>query len=82
MDATELRRDVTLADCLTGTAWRVSATGEPHAASLARIGVVRGARVEIESRAPFGGPLVVRVGRSRVAIPRAIGRGIWVTAVA
>lgn len=80
MDASEPRRPAVLADCAAGTAWRVTDTAAPDGAGLARFGLVAGARVEIESRAPFGGPLVVRIGRSRVAVPRAVGRQIWVVA--
>ena len=80
MDPAEPRRPLVLADCAPGTAWRVTATDAPDSAPLARFGLVAGAWIEIESRAPFGGPLVVRIGRSRVAVPRAIGRRIGVAA--
>lgn len=80
MDAFPPRRLLALADCAPGTAWRVTRTAPPDSATLARFGVVAGAWIEIESRAPFGGPLVVRIGRSRVAIPRAVGRRIGVVA--
>ena len=80
MDTAEPRRPQVLADCPPGTAWRVTGIAAPDSASLARFGLVAGVWIEIESRAPFGGPLVVRIGRSRVAVPRRIGRQIGVAA--
>lgn len=80
MDTADPRRPLALADCAPGSAWRVTETAYPDAPALARFGLVAGVQIEVESRAPFGGPLVVRVGRSRIAIPRAVGQGIAVVA--
>ena len=44
-------------------------------------GVRPGARVTVEVDAPFGGPRVVRLGRSRLAIDRQLARGVRVAPV-
>jgi Fe2+ transport system protein FeoA len=41
-------------------------------------GVRLGVRLVVETDAPFGGPRIVRIGRSRVAIDRRLARGIRV----
>jgi DtxR family transcriptional regulator, Mn-dependent transcriptional regulator len=46
---------------------------------LAELGVVPGTRVEVVSRAPFGGPITLRVGRSTRAIGPALARQIFVS---
>jgi len=42
----------------------------PAAHELLHEGIAPGVTVTIESRTPLGGPLIVRVGRSRVAVAR------------
>ena len=42
----------------------------PAAQELLHEGIAPGVTVAIESRTPLGGPLIVRVGRSRVAVAR------------
>jgi len=44
-------------------------------------GVRPGARLVVETEAPFGGPRVVRLGRSRVAVDRRLATGVRVTSV-
>lgn len=41
-------------------------------------GVRLGTRLVVETDAPFGGPRVVRIGRSRVAIDRRLARSVRV----
>lgn len=41
-------------------------------------GVRPGVRLVVETDAPFGGPRVVRLGRSRVAIDRGLARSVRV----
>lgn len=48
---------------------------------LAQYGIVPGVLVRAETRAPFGGPVVIRVGRARVAMGRAAARSVLVQAV-
>ena len=77
----ELPLDALSLDALRpGSTARVSAVGTAHAGDLAQHGVVAGAIVRIESRAPFGGPLVVTIGRARLAIGAAVARSILVDA--
>jgi Fe2+ transport system protein FeoA len=44
-------------------------------------GVRRGARLVVETDAPFGGPRVVRLNRSRLAIDLRLARGVQVAPV-
>ena len=44
-------------------------------------GIVEAALLEVESRLPLGGPLLVRVGRARIAVPRALARHVRVRPV-
>lgn len=46
---------------------------------LASLGLMPGVQVTVEERAPFGGPLLVRVGRAKYALGRAIADKILVT---
>jgi Fe2+ transport system protein FeoA len=48
------------------------------AAELATEGLRPGSLVSVVARAPLGGPLVVRLGRVRVAVPRAVATGVIV----
>jgi ferrous iron transport protein A len=47
---------------------------------LTELGLRTGARIEVLRRAPFGGPLAVRVGGSRLALRLAQARRITVSA--
>ena len=51
-------------------------------AELVQHGLIEGAVVRLESRAPFGGPVVVGVGRARLAIGRELARAIRVERIA
>jgi Fe2+ transport system protein FeoA len=44
---------------------------------LAREGLLPGTRITVISRAPLGGPLVIEVGRARVAISADVGAQVW-----
>jgi Fe2+ transport system protein FeoA len=48
------------------------------AAALAAEGLTAGDLLEIETRQPFGGPVVVRVGHARLAIAARVAREIVV----
>ncbi|MDA8202056.1 MAG: FeoA family protein [Chloroflexi bacterium] len=61
-----------------GSAARVSKVGGAHAGDLAQHGLVAGAAVRVESRAPLSGPLVVTIGRARLAIGAAVARSVFV----
>jgi len=45
---------------------------------LGKLGLVPGASVEIEEKAPFNGPIMVRVGTANYALGRNIASIIWV----
>lgn len=47
---------------------------------LAREGIRIGSDVVVQARVPLGGPIVVRLGRARVAVPRAIASQVMVGA--
>ena len=62
----------------------VRVTGMPDSArqALQQEGVVIGAVLTVEKRIGLGGPVVVRLGRARLAIARAVARGVETEAVA
>ena len=51
-------------------------------AELVQHGLIEGAVVRLESRAPFGGPVVLGIGRARLAIGRGLARQIHVERIA
>ncbi|MEW5990621.1 MAG: protoporphyrinogen oxidase [Chloroflexota bacterium] len=61
-----------------GAGARVVSVAADHAAELALEGVVPGTIVAVASRAPLGGPLVVGVGRARVAVARSVASTVAV----
>ena len=56
----------------------VVSVAEPHRIALDREGLSAGVAISVETAMPFGGPLVVRLGRARVAIARRVACGIEV----
>ena len=62
-----------------GSRGRVTVIGPEHRAELVREGVRPGASVAVRSTAPFGGPLVVEVGRARVALAQSVARTVELT---
>lgn len=51
-------------------------------AELMQHGLIEGTVVRLESRAPFGGPVVLSIGRARLAIGRTLARAIRVERIA
>ncbi len=72
----------TLASVPRGAPVDVLGVGVEHADALLVHGLRAGARVSVEGDAPFGGPRIVRLGGSRVAIDRRVARTIRVRGVA
>lgn len=72
----------TLTNASWGGAWRVIEITADDATELLAEGLVAGAMVVPETRAPFRGPVIVRVGRARVAVAQAVARRVLVEAVA
>ena len=62
-----------------GAGGRVASVGADHRADLAREGLRAGTDLTVASAAPFGGPLVLRVGRARVALARSVARSVEVS---
>lgn len=58
----------TLATLHVGGTLRVSDVDPAHAEELLREGLRPGAVVRVASRTPLGGPVIVVVGRSRIAL--------------
>ena len=63
-----------------GTAGGSPASGRSHRAELAREGIQPGADLTVASAAPFGGPLVLQVGRARVALARSVAGTVEMSA--
>jgi len=61
-----------------GVPARVVAVEPADAARLAAEGLHPGDAVEVEAYLPMGGPVVVRVGRARLAVARKVAAGILV----
>ena len=62
-----------------GNGGRVISVGPSHRAELAREGVRPGADLSVSSAAPFAGPLVLRIGRARLALARSVAGTVEVT---
>ena len=67
-----------LVDAAAGGRLRVVAIEPAHRAALLPEGIDVGVDVEVERRLALGGPLIVRVGRARLAISRSVAAGIEV----
>ena len=67
-----------LSSLATGRSARIVGMPADAAAALAAEGFAVGDLLEIETRQPFGGPFVVRVGHARLAIAARIAREIVV----
>ena len=68
----------TVASAPRGSSLRIVAIGAEAADLLMVHGIRPGARIAVEGDAPFGGPCIVRLGRSRVAIDRRLAKAIVV----
>lgn len=69
---------VSLAALPPGRAARVVTIDLADIDRLAAEGLHPGDRVEVEVRLPLGGPVVVRVGRARIALARSVAAAILV----
>jgi ferrous iron transport protein A len=69
---------VPLADLDPGVVARIVAVPPAEADRLAAEGLHRGDLLEVEARLPLGGPVVVRLGRARVALARQVAARIAV----
>jgi Fe2+ transport system protein FeoA len=69
---------IPLATLPVGMRTRVVTVAAPDADRLAAEGLHRGDTVEVEAVLPLGGPVVVRLGRARVAIAREVASRILV----
>jgi Fe2+ transport system protein FeoA len=67
-----------LIDASTGVPLRVLSVEPLHRASLAREGIVVGAAISVERRLALGGPLIVRLGMTRIALARGVAGQIAV----
>jgi Fe2+ transport system protein FeoA len=70
----------TLATVPVGQPVDVVDVGPERSELLLVHGVRPGVRLVVETEAPFGGPRVVRLGRSRVAVDRRLAGGVRVAA--
>jgi len=69
---------LTLAELPVGSTALVTAVGAEHGPALAREGLGPGATVTVDAHAPFGGPLLVGVGRARLAVARSVAATVEV----
>ncbi len=69
---------VPLTSLAIGRSARIVAIPADAAVALAAEGLTAGDLLEIETRQPFGGPVVVRAGHARLALAARIARGIVV----
>ena len=69
---------VPLADLHVGVAARVVTVPAAEAERLAAEGLHRGDSLEVETRLPLGGPVVIRLGRARLALARRVAAAILV----
>jgi Fe2+ transport system protein FeoA len=59
-----------------GSRLRVVAVGGGHAAELAREGLLPGAELTVASRTPLGGPVIVVLGRVRIALSAEVAASV------
>jgi len=71
---------IPLANLSVGARSRVVAVPPEEAERLAAEGLHRGDSLEVEVVLPLGGPVVVRLGRARIAVARRVAAGIMVKA--
>ncbi|HSL32738.1 MAG TPA: FeoA domain-containing protein [Candidatus Limnocylindrales bacterium] len=69
-----------LAAVRPGLVGRVMAVPDAHRHELGREGIRAGVVVGVETIVPFGGPVIVAVGRARVALARRIAAAIEIEA--
>jgi Fe2+ transport system protein FeoA len=55
---------------------RVVDVPPPHRSELAGEGLRVGRTIHVTGRAPFGGPVLLMVGRARLAVSRSVAAGI------
>ncbi len=67
-----------LASLEIGRSARVLTVPAEHAGALSAEGVAVGDLLQVETRQPLGGPIVVRVGHARLAIAARVAREILV----
>ncbi len=67
---------VALAAARVGERRRVTAVDAAHAGELLREGLLPGAVVEVASRTPLGGPVIVRLGRVRLALSAEVAAAV------
>ncbi len=66
----------TLASARVGSRLRVAAVDGARAEELAREGVLPGVVLEVASRTPLGGPVIVALGRVRLALSAEVAAAI------
>lgn len=79
--AMERGAQTSLADCPPATRATIARinTETPSALRhLAALGLLLNTEIEVENQAPFGGPVMVRVGRAHYALGRNLAARIWV----
>lgn len=74
-------RDRALSDTGIGALVRVVEVSPADAERLARHGIRPGASLTVDQDAPLGGPRIVRVGGTRLAIARSLARAVVVRPV-
>ena len=69
---------IALVDLVAGSRARVVSVPDRDADRLAAEGLQPGGELELEALLPLGGPIVVRIGRARVALARQVAAAIAV----
>jgi Fe2+ transport system protein FeoA len=72
----------TLAAAPVGARLRVVAVDPAHADELVREGLLPGTVLEVASRTPLGGPVIVVLGRVRIALSAQVAAGVSTEPVA
>jgi Fe2+ transport system protein FeoA len=70
-----------LVDAAPGQQQHVVAVGPDHETTLSHEGLGAGSEISVERRLALGGPLIVRLGRTRLALARTVAREILVAVV-
>jgi Fe2+ transport system protein FeoA len=68
-----------LVDAVPSRRLSVVAIGPDHESALAQEGLRVGVEISVERRLALGGPMIVRLGRTRLALARSVAATILVT---
>lgn len=77
--STSISQEQTVADMAEGETAVIDDVGGPASSELSAMGIRAGARVEVHSKQPLNGPVVVSTGPSMTSLSRRYARHVTIT---